>query len=68
MAEFCDLIDFAVDQETEDRLFLRWAIAGQTQISFDDFKRELQPPKFRDDRELMEDVEMIMNGGYHGNL
>lgn len=68
VAEFCDLIDYAADQETEDRLFLRWAIAGQTQVSFDDFKQALQPPKFRNERELMEDIERIMNGGSNGNI
>lgn len=30
-----------MDAENEDRLFLRWAVMYQAQMSFEEFKREL---------------------------
>jgi len=38
-------------------------------MSFDDFKKELTPPKFKNDKELMADIEDILNGGcQNGNI
>lgn len=67
-AEGAELIDYAYEQVTDEKLYSRWIAGAQHTMSFDDFKRELQPPVFRSDAELMADVEKIMNGGAHGNI
>ena len=33
-----DLIKFALNEEDDEKMFFRWAIAYQSQMSFDDFK------------------------------
>ena len=66
--DFADLIDYALNQIEEEKIFQRWLIVGQ-HMSLDDFKKELTPPKFREVSELMADIEKILNGGrQNGNI
>ena len=37
----CELIRYALGAEYEDRLFFRWSLWYQNQMSFEEFKREI---------------------------
>ncbi len=37
----CELIEYALDAEEEDKQFLRWAIMYQTDMDFDEFKKKI---------------------------
>ena len=37
----CELIRYALGAECEDRLFFRWSLGYQSQMSFEEFKREI---------------------------
>lgn len=62
------LITYAMEQNVEDKLYSRWVVWAQNSMSFEDFKRELSPPRFVREDKLMEDVEKIMNGVHHGDI
>lgn len=55
-------------QEREDKLWQRWIAGPQFSVSFEDFKKSLQPVRFKDEAALLRDVEAILNGGHHGNI
>lgn len=55
-------------QEREDKLWQRWIAGPQFSVSFEDFKKSLQPVRFKDESALLRDVEAILNGGHHGNI
>lgn len=55
-----DLVEYALEKEQDDMIFLRWCIGYQT-ISFEEFKRSLQPTKQKSDNAVFEDVEQILN-------
>lgn len=55
-----DLVDYALQDEQDDKIFLRWCI-GYQHISFDEFKRSLTPAKPKSDDEVFQDVENILN-------
>lgn len=62
------LIDYAADQAIEEKVYQRWLHIGQ-HMSYQDFKRELTPPVFKPDAEILADTEKILNGGAgHGNI
>lgn len=57
-----ELIEYALDAEKEDRLFLRWAIGYQSYMSFEDFKSELKESKSdtRSEDEILKIVKDII--------
>lgn len=67
-AEGVELIEFAMAQMVEEKLFARWINGAQYQMSFDAFNKALTPPKFKDNAALLADVEKIVNGGANGNI
>lgn len=56
-------MEYAIGQNTEDKLFARWIAGAQNFMSFAEFKRQLEPPKFKDEDELVEDIASFMKGG-----
>ena len=44
----------------EEKLFFRWAIHYQHQISFDEFRRTIIPPPSKSADETLEDVNSII--------
>lgn len=57
----------AVRKKTDDRLFLRWCISYQTEMSFDDFKARLMPKKEEKVDEVYDKVSKIMEA-MHGSF
>lgn len=67
------LIEYGLQKDEDDKLYLRWVGAAQYQMSFDEFKRQLKnpEPKFKDEDELFDDLEKIMNSAVkekNGNI
>ncbi len=63
----CRLIDHAVEAEHEDRLFLRWVVLYQMQMTFENFKQaagdrgtERQPEDRRTAEEILGTVREIL--------
>ena len=54
------LLRFAKDKEEEDLLFQRWLVAGQFEMSFEEFKQKLCPPQQKDDAVVLADVQNIL--------
>ena len=58
-----DLIKFALNEEDDEKMFFRWAIAYQSQMSFDDFKNCIRAKSIDDNRnseDILKTVEQIM--------
>lgn len=59
-----ELIEYALDAENEDRLFLRWAVMYQTQMGFAEFKGALdagkEPEDSRSAEEILDSVRKII--------
>lgn len=66
--EGISLLEFAFEQEQNDKLYLRWVQSLQYSMSFDDFKNQLKPATFKRDEEVFADVEKILNGVNNGNI
>lgn len=66
--EFLDQLVFAANQELEDKLFRRWIVGGQYEMSFAEFKRKLTPPKFKSEKAVLADTERILRGLSNGNI
>lgn len=62
-----ELIRYAMDADTEDRLFLRWSIWYQSQMGFAEFKSTLGAPQYQEQgdadartaEEILKDVKAI---------
>lgn len=54
------LIDYAFRQQDEERMFLRWVVGPQYEMSFDDFKNRLVPSKPKSEKEILENVYGII--------
>ena len=52
----CELIEYALDAENEDRLFLRWAVMYQSQMGFAEFKEVLGAGKEPEDNRTAEEI------------
>lgn len=66
-----DLIQALTEQNYEDKLFFRWVVGYQDQMSFDEFKAELKPVKIQSEEEILANVYDIIertNGGLNGNI
>lgn len=58
-----ELIGYAQEQEIEDKMFLRWVVAYQNQMTFIDFKNQLKQQSITDSRtsdEILSEVDSIM--------
>lgn len=55
------LIEFAFDKEWEHNVFLRWLAGHEWGMSFDQFKEEAKPRPYKTTREILSDVEEILN-------
>ncbi len=61
------LIKFAYDKNIEDKLFLRWVVGYQTQMTFTDFKENMYSASKVDNRskeEILADVKDILDGTF----
>ena len=65
------LLAFAFEKETEDKLFARWIGFAQYEVSFEEFKRNLQPVRV-DEKKTLEDLDELMERTTwvhkHGNI
>lgn len=66
--EALDLLQYAMEQEAEEKLWQRWVFGAQFAMGFDEFKQSLRPPQFKSEAALLADTEKILNGGHHGNI
>jgi hypothetical protein len=62
LTEALDLIDYAMDQKTEELLFSRWISDIHLSMSFDEFKARLKPGRKdkRSEAEILRDVKSIL--------
>lgn len=58
--EAIDLIEYAIKQEAEDKLFQRWVHEMQFQMSFNEFKEKLKPVIVKDETEIIAEVKDIL--------
>lgn len=66
-ADLYELLTYLETQRSEERLFLRWVIGPQFQVSFDEFKRSLEPRTMRSDEEIMAEVYALFEGVTYGS-
>lgn len=50
----------AYNEEEESKLFNRWLIAGQFEMSFNEFKQKLTSPKDFDEEKVLDDIASLM--------
>lgn len=55
-----EIMDFAVAQNNEDKLFQRWIVQSQFEMSFDEFKQAVMPAVNKSDEEVLKDVFSII--------
>lgn len=55
------LIDFGFEKDEEDKLFQRWIVGSQYEMSFEEFKRKLAQPVFKPTQEVLDDVAKILD-------
>ena len=65
------LLEKAVDEKYNERLWQRWVAGPQHVMSFEDFKKEIEGPgdaegKDQSVDEIMKRVESILDGTYAG--
>ncbi|MBQ0112512.1 MAG: hypothetical protein KBT03_05235 [Bacteroidales bacterium] len=59
-----ELIKFALDDEDEQKMYLRWVVAYQSSISFTEFKNKVRQMSINDNRDaedILASVEMLMS-------
>lgn len=66
-AEACALLRFSSQEERRERLWQRWIASGQS-VPFAEFITAVQPKEFRNETELIADIEAMTAGGAHGNI
>lgn len=60
ITEAVEILLYAQEQEEEEKLFNRW-LSYQSEMSFDDFKRNLHSVAHpKSEKQIMDDVEDIM--------
>lgn len=52
----------AIKKQEEDKLFFRWAAMYQSEMSFDEFKKCLEPKKARTKEECLGIAKGILDG------
>ena len=65
------LLEKAVDEKYNERLWQRWVAGPQHVMSFEDFKKEIEGPGEAEGKEqsvedIMQKVESILEGTYAG--
>ena len=58
----CEMIRYALDAESDDKLFLRWAVMYQAQMGFEEFKRELGSGEEAEDDRSAEEILVKVKG------
>ena len=53
------LLAFAFEKEADEKLFERWIGYAQYEVSFEEFKKKLQPVKI-DEKKTLEDIDKLM--------
>lgn len=61
MEEAVSFMEYAVDQDTQGKLFLRWISGPQFEIGFDEFKERLSPKPERPEKEILAEVRGILD-------
>ena len=59
-----ELIKFALDEENEQKMYLRWVVGYQSLISFAEFKNKVRQMSIQDNRDsedILESVEKMMS-------
>lgn len=59
-----ELIKFALEEENEQRMYLRWVVGYQSLISFTEFKNKIRQMSIQDNRDaedILADVERMMS-------
>lgn len=59
-----ELIKFALEEENEEKMYLRWVVGYQSLISFAEFKNKVRQTSIQDNRdseEILASVEMMMS-------
>lgn len=52
---------YALKAEEEEKLFQRWIAGPQMFVGFEEFKRQLRPPEFKREKDVIADAEKIMD-------
>lgn len=52
---------YAFEKETDDKIFARWVGFAQYDVSFEEFKRQLQPVKV-DEKKTIKQLDELMAG------
>lgn len=52
-------IRYLKQKRIEDRIFLRWIVQPQFEMSLDEFKSKLTPQKVRSEEEILDEVYAI---------
>ena len=61
------LLSFAFGKEEDEKLFSRWIGFAQYEVSFDEFKRNLQPVHV-DEKKTLEDLDNLMSETVWGKV
>lgn len=59
-----ELIKFALDDENEQKMYLRWVVGYQSLISFTEFKNKVRQMSINDNRDaedILASVELLMS-------
>ena len=59
-----DLLEYLDEHQWDERLYLRWVVGPQFEVSFEEFKRKLTPVKVRSDEEIMAEVYALFGEEY----
>lgn len=55
------LLTYALEKESDDKIFARWIGFAQYEVGFDEFKRNLQP-KVINEKKTLEKLDELMDG------
>lgn len=61
-----DLLHHLDNKRHENKMFLRWIMGPQFEVSFVDFKKEFEPKRMRSDEEIMAEVYKLFEGVSYG--
>lgn len=58
----CELIKYALDAELEDRLYMRWVMAFQKEMSFGEFKEKVGGGNKTEDDRTADEILAVVRG------
>lgn len=61
------LFTFAFEKEEDEKLFSRWVGYAQYEISFEEFKRRLQPVRV-DEKKTLAEIDRLMDSTNWGKV